>query len=102
MFDSIDFGLKIKQLRLNAHLSQRDVAVFLGVSPTQISDIEKGKSSPSLKRAYLLACFFNVSLDYLVGISEANPNSEIIDKLNSLSDDQKEKVSEYIDFLKSR
>jgi len=43
---------------------------LLGVTKTQISDIENAKTSTALEKAVILADFFNVSLDYLVGRSD--------------------------------
>lgn len=101
-YDASVFGSKIKQLRLKFGLSQRELATVIDVSPTQISDIEKGKSSPQLKGAYRLAAFFHVSLDSLVGLSEPECDAEFTDKFNSLTDEQRQQVLDYIDFIISR
>ena len=65
-----EFGSKVKELRKMRMLSQKDVAEYLNVTPTQISDIENGKTAPSFQRAIMLATLFEISLDYLAGISE--------------------------------
>ena len=98
MFDS-QFGSKIKELRKSCDLSQKEVAAQLKVTPTQISDIENGKTAPSFQRAIMLASFFNTSLDYLAGISEKSSSSEIEILFNSLSHDQQMRVLGYIELL---
>lgn len=100
IFNATDFGEKVKYFRQINNLSQKEVADYLGVSTAQISDIEKGKSSPSLKRAVLLSDFLGVSLDYLVGISASNSDINVL--FNTLSCDERKKVLEYIEFIKSR
>lgn len=101
-YDASAFGAKIKQLRLHYGLSQRKLAEVINVSPTQISDIEKGKSSPQLKGAVYLADFFHVSLDSLVGLSEPKCDIEFINKFNSLTEEQRRQVLDYIDFIISK
>lgn len=96
------FGLKIKELRKMHMLSQKDVAEHLHVTPTQISDIENGKTAPSFQRAIMLASLFNTSLDYLAGLSKEQNISQIELLYNSLTRDQQMKVLGYIDFLQGK
>lgn len=107
IFDTVQFGEKVKNLRKLHAYSQKQVAECLGVSPTQISDIEKGKSSPSFKRAIMLASLFNTSLDYLAGISDKiivdkQHKSEFNLLFETLTHDQQMKVLGYIDCLKDK
>jgi len=67
MFNKISFGKRIKELRTTKNLKQSDLAGLLGVSITQISDIENGKRTTSIEKLIILADYFNVSIDYLVG-----------------------------------
>jgi len=94
-----DFGSKIKELRKIKGFSQKYVAEQLGVTPTQVSDIENGKTSTSFSRAIALALLFDTSLDYLAGISSTRNPSEIEVLFNSLTHDQQVKVLGYIDAL---
>ncbi len=70
MFDKNVFAARVKEQRSKKDVSQTVVAQLLGVTKTQISDIENAKTSTSLEKAVALADFFNVSLDYLVGRSD--------------------------------
>ncbi len=64
------FGEKLKELRLEKNLNQRQLADLVKVGKASISDWETGKSEPVLSNAILLADFFDVSLDYLAGRKE--------------------------------
>jgi transcriptional regulator with XRE-family HTH domain len=46
------------------------LANYLGVTKTQISDIENGKIATTMDKFIALADYFDVSLDYLVGRSD--------------------------------
>lgn len=70
MFDKSLFGARLFQLREQKKLSQKAVADLLGVTRTQISDIENGKSGTNLERFYQLCGFYQVSADYLLGITD--------------------------------
>ena len=45
----MQIGATIKSLRLGKNLKQNDLAELAGISNTYLSDIEKGRSAPSLK-----------------------------------------------------
>ena len=60
-------GERLRTLRMSAGLSQKKLAEQLNVRHTTISRIEKGEREPSLQLLNLIADFFNVSVDYLLG-----------------------------------
>ncbi|MDR0571091.1 MAG: helix-turn-helix domain-containing protein [Clostridiales Family XIII bacterium] len=70
MFDKKLFGSTLKALRTARGDSQAELGVVLGVTKTQVSDIENGKVATSVERLVALADYFGVSLDYLVGRSD--------------------------------
>lgn len=70
MFDLEQFGTRLLSLREKNHLSQQAVAAVLGVTRTQISDMENGKSGTNLDRFYQLCDYYKVSADYLLGITD--------------------------------
>ncbi len=70
MFDKRLFGARLLELREQNNLSQKAVADLLGVTRTQVSDIENGKSGTNLDRFYQLCEFYQVSADYLLGITD--------------------------------
>lgn len=75
------FSERILLLRKTNNLSQTMLGNAIGLSKQTINDIEKGRSKTTLDRAKLLADYFNVSLDYLIGKTD-NPNAMIYDKIN--------------------
>jgi DNA-binding XRE family transcriptional regulator len=70
MFDRNKFSLRLRELRLNNSLKQKDLGQILEVTDAAITQLEKGKRSPSIELAVALADYFDVSLDYLVGRSD--------------------------------
>lgn len=65
-------GERIKELRLEKKVTQKEIAEGIGVSSVSVQRFEYGSVRPSLDTLIALADFFDVSLDYLVGRSD-NP-----------------------------
>lgn len=64
----VDFkNNKIKELRENSNLSQRELAAQVKTSQANLSRWEKGLIEPSIIECWKLADFFDVSIDYLCG-----------------------------------
>jgi transcriptional regulator with XRE-family HTH domain len=85
----------LKQLRKSRNLSQEDVAKVLNTTVSTISRYETGEREPNLESLCILADFFNVSLDYLLGREQkANntKNPEIMHYLNRLESLEQEIV----------
>ena len=66
----VKFAEKLKNLRLEKGLSQKSVALSLGVSPTCYAGYEQGYREPDLTTLKKLCLFFETSADYLLGITE--------------------------------
>ncbi|MBO4726333.1 MAG: helix-turn-helix transcriptional regulator [Clostridia bacterium] len=64
------FKDNLKSLRQEKHLGQVELAKILGVSKGIISLWENGLREPNLYSLIVLAKFFNVSLDELVGFNQ--------------------------------
>ena len=60
------FGKKLKELRLERKLSQRELGNILGVCNQTISFWETGSREPVLDTLVKLAVFFEVSVDFLL------------------------------------
>ena len=64
------FNERLKELRKELGLTQRDVGKHLGVGRTTISEYESGKIVPKQDNLVKLASFLGVSVDYLTGVSD--------------------------------
>ena len=74
--DKIDYkemGKRIKQKRKELNLTQEKLSEILEISPTYISEIERGTGISSLATITKIANVLNLDLDYLIlGISNTN------------------------------
>ena len=64
------FSERVHQLRKSGGLSQKELGEVVGLTHKSISTIESGLSSTSIEKLILLAQFFNVSTDYLLGLKD--------------------------------
>ena len=69
------FKTILKDLRLKHGLSQEDLGKIIGVGRTTISMYESGNIVPRQEGLLKIASYFDVSVDYLTGIS-SNKDSE--------------------------
>ena len=67
------FSDRLKTLRQERKVSQKDLSDLIGVTPRAWRFYESGDREPNITNLIALADFFNVSIDYLVGRSD-NPN----------------------------
>lgn len=63
-------GERIKELRKEKNLTQSDLAKILNVTQDSISLWEKNKRLPDTPYIVLLAMYFGVSSDYLLGLED--------------------------------
>lgn len=64
----VDFGNILKELRLQAGMTQKELATKVGVTKSVISYYELSERSPSPEVLIKLANIFHVTTDYLLGI----------------------------------
>lgn len=64
------FAMRIKELREEQGLSMRRLASELGIGNNTISQYESCQRTPDIDTCKLFADYFNVSCDYLVGLSD--------------------------------
>ena len=65
---SMDFrNNRIKELRLEKGLSQRELSKQTGIKQANISRWEAGNVVPNVIDVWVLANFFDCTIDYLVG-----------------------------------
>ena len=61
---------RLKQIREQKGVSQREVANAVGITISAYSNYEQGIREPSVEMIIKLCKFFNVSADYLLGLTE--------------------------------
>ncbi|MGN1314634.1 MAG: helix-turn-helix domain-containing protein [Lachnospiraceae bacterium] len=66
----MDISTRIKKERLNLNLTQKKLAKQLGISQKTVSSYERGKCIPPIDILKKLAETFNVTTDYLLGITD--------------------------------
>jgi transcriptional regulator with XRE-family HTH domain len=61
---------KLKELRIEKGLSQREVSSALGMTRNAFTNYENGYREPSLDNLKKICQFFDVSADYLLGLKD--------------------------------
>ena len=103
---------KIRNLREDSDLTQKQVAEKLFLHLTQYRRYECGESEVPLNIAINIAKLYNVSLDYIAGISEdkrgltkssfSSDETTLIQSFRSLNPTDKGRILERIEMLKSK
>lgn len=108
-----EFAKKLKDLRKDHHVSQRELAEYLHLTPNSICEWENLRSEPSIDLLIKLSNYFQCSLDYLLGREDDFGNiviqgtkepffttpqeQEFIIKLRSLSSTTKTTILQVLD-----
>lgn len=58
---------RLKELREKQNIMAKDIAALLQISYRNYQRYEKGEIDPPTSKTLLLAEFYNVSMDYLIG-----------------------------------
>lgn len=72
---------KLKDLREEKDLKQKDIADILGVKRSTYAGWETGKDTIPFKRIIMLSKYYKVSMNYIMGLSNKNEYIEI-DKID--------------------
>ena len=64
------FAQRLKELRTENNLTQKQVATKLGIRQQSYTRYENGAGEPSLDTLVAIAKIYNVSVDYLLGLTE--------------------------------
>ena len=79
-------GERLQEQRQLLKLSQKEVAIALGVSPSIISNYESSERVPSVENLMSLAGLYRCSVDYLLGL-EKNKKGKRLD-VSTLNEEQ--------------
>lgn len=86
---------RLKEIRQEKKLSQKDLTKKLNISQQAINLYEKGDREPKLETWQKLADFFNVPVDYLLGISK-DRSTLTIDDLNAEEQEAYERITDML------
>ncbi len=67
----VPFGERLRGLREDSDLTQTQLAAAVNMTQRKISYIECGRFEPGVDDIVILCRYFNVSADYLLGLSDA-------------------------------
>lgn len=90
-------GHKLKSLRAEKRLTQKQLADRIGLAVSAVSSYESGTRYPSYDVLVKLARIFHVTTDYLVGMTDAR-NIDV----TGLTEDEIAFVSQMIDMLRDK
>ena len=69
----MDYRVRMRNLREDRDLTQREVAKIINKSQQGYSHIEEGRAELKIEDLIKLCKFYKVSADYFIGINEIQP-----------------------------
>ena len=100
---------RIRDLREDSDKKQTELAEYLGTTAQYYGLYEKGTSEIPFERAILLAKYYNVSLDYIVGLTnnkkglscgDIKPEQQrLLDTIEKLSPEQRKIATALLESL---
>jgi len=97
---------RLKQLRQNKNLLQKDVAAALKISTSSYGFYEQGARTPDNDMLNRMADFFNVSTDYLLGRTDIQNTPEIVafhkNTPGDFTEEEKDEIDNFIQYIISK
>ena len=100
---------RLRELRIERELLQSDIAKLINKSERTVGFYETGERDMNTETLAILANFFNVSIDYLLGKSDIrNPEKADLDKLqiglsakdySNITDEQIKQIEDFAKFV---
>ncbi len=82
----MEFSERLKAIRIECGLTQRNVYSKLNVSANCYASYEQGRTEPNIEMLKQLCRIFNVSSDYLIGLEDEHGNKiQITNSFNNNS-----------------
>ena len=109
-------GERLRQIRKSRMITLREVYNATGIDYSNLSQIERGEHGCTVETLRLLANFYNVPIEFLMGTSEEETpkikssvsadydslDIAIHDASKSLSADDKMQILDYINFIRMK
>ena len=102
---------RLRECRENAKLSQKYVALTLGIAPPSVANWERGKTNPTHENIIRLADLYDVSVDYLLGRTDNPAGADVAigdiefalsGEIHDLSEAEKQDVLDYVRFKRAQ
>ena len=77
---NVSFGSRLKNLRIEKNLTQKELSDLLHVSRSNISKYEQDSQFPDLRTLHQICDIFNVSMDYILCKANYRNVDELIDE----------------------
>lgn len=100
---------RIKDLREDSDKTQQELADYLGTSTQHYGKYELGHAEIPFERAIMLAKYYNVSLDYIAGLTNSkrglsrgdltDSQQELLRLVSSLTADEKKKLGDILKII---
>lgn len=100
---------RIRDLREDSDKTQSELAEYLGTTTQYYGLYEKGANEISFERAIMLAKYYNVSLDYIAGLTNSKrglshgelteKQQELLELIGTLTDSEKAKLRHLISLI---
>ena len=92
-------GYRLRALREDTFNTQNDVAKACGITAAAYASWEQGRSVPAIDKLPILASFYGVSTDYILGVAPSQVLDRMSARLGTLSPKNQQLVQLLIDTL---
>ena len=105
---------RLRFLRINLDLTQRELSEKIGISRERYNQYETGRRNPDFETLKIIAIFFNVTTDYLLGkdnddenIIKLNEDGDFIElykeyKKSDLSKEEFKEIMKFVERMKKK
>ena len=94
-----EVALRIKKLRSEKKMSQNELANYAGISPTYISQLERGEKSPTIKNFGHVCWGLGITIEEFFATEKTSSQGEMADKLSALTPEQKHLLNIFLNSL---
>lgn len=98
-------GERLNELRKDHHLSQEKLGEILSLTKYTISSYEMNKSTPNDEIKVRIARYFDVSLDYLLGLIDEplsyRRSQNVLRLPKDITLKEKKDIQNYVDFIRN-
>ena len=96
-------GERLKQLRKEKGISQRELAEVLGVRKPAVSLYETDKNDPHDPIKVKMSRYFDISLDYLLGVVDKPmkpyDDNNFIELPENITEEEKRLIQRFIEYI---